>query len=89
MILRPVSPGVAHRPADLEHPRRVHEHEVRAAQRRVVEQLGGNRGAHDVLHDRGSQLAHVRPAPVLGGDDDALDADGLGHCPPSRGGSAR
>ena len=71
--------GVAHRPADLEHPRRVHEHEVRAAQRRVVEQLGGNRGAHDVLHDRGSQLAHVRPAPVLRGDDDALDADGLGH----------
>ena len=71
--------GVAHRAADLEAPRRVHEHEVAAAHRRVVEQLGRDRDPYHMLQDARAELVHLRSAAVLRGDDHALDAHWLGR----------
>ena len=77
MILRPVRPGVAHRPADHELAGRVHVEEVlRAEPLGVVEApvVGVKDRLDDVLEEVGlEERLDVDPVAVLRRDEDALD----------------
>ena len=77
MILRPVRPGIAHRAADHELPRRVAVDEVAIVLEapRVVEILREDRLDHVLDQIRLEQRVAVEAVAMLGGDEHALDLD--------------
>ncbi len=77
MILRPVRPGVAHRPADHELARRVDVDEVAGAEAALVVEIRRQDRAQNVVDQVGlDQRLGVEAVAVLGRDQDTLDLDG-------------